>query len=413
VTESTPQRNRLVPTSLKTMQPEGSEVALLLSRTEQEQKAAGYFHTLREILQQPATWLQTGEQMISLSAQLRESIDKVYTIVLTGSGSSEYAGECIRLVLQNEISVATEVVGGGVIVTHGVKAILDRKPRLMISLARSGDSPESAHAIAVLLEADPETRHLVFTCNSEGKLATIYRDDPRVSLVVLAEETNDSSLVMTSSFTNLVLAARSLGMLQIPKEYRALIGKISAAAQDLLHSSVDTIASLAQRDFRRVVFLGSGSRLGAARESALKMVEMTAGSVVATCETYLGLRHGPMSAVTPKTLVVCFLSSDPLIRAYECDLIRELNQKKLGYAKLIFGANVPLDLVSGEDVLIECKGLAKIGDENVPVLDVLIGQLLAFFRCLKEGLHPDSPSSSGVISRVVQKFELHGTSCLP
>jgi tagatose-6-phosphate ketose/aldose isomerase len=406
VTESTPLRNRLVPTSLKTMEAEGSEVALLTSRTEQEQKAAGYFHTLREILQQPATWLQTGEQMISLSAQLRQSIDKVHAIVLTGSGSSEYAGECIRRVLQNELSVIAEVVGGGAIVTHGAKAIIDRKPRLMISLARSGDSPESAHAIAVLLEADPETRHLVFTCNSEGKLATIYQDDPRVSVVVLAEETNDFSLVMTSSFTNLVLAARSLGMLQIPKEYRELIGKISAAAQDLLHTSVDTIASLAQRDFRRIVFLASGSRQGAARESALKMVEMTAGSVIATCETYLGLRHGPMSAVTPKTLVVCFLSSDPHIRSYECDLIRELNEKKLGYAKLIFGENIPLDLVSGEDVLIECKGLAKIGDENVPVLDVLIGQLLAFFRCLKEDLHPDSPSISGVISRVVQKFEL-------
>jgi tagatose-6-phosphate ketose/aldose isomerase len=76
---------------------------------------------------------------------------------------------------------------------------------------------------------------------------------------------------------------------------------------------------------------------------------------------------------------------------------------------LIFGEDIPLDLASSEDVIIECKGLAKIGDENVSVLDVLVGQLLAFFRCLKEDLHPDAPSSSGVISRVVQKFALHGS----
>jgi tagatose-6-phosphate ketose/aldose isomerase len=380
-----------------------------MSRSEQEQKAAGYFHTLREILQQPATWLQTGKQMLSLSGELLESIDKVHTVILTGSGSSEYAGECVRLVLQNELSAVAQVIGGGSIVTHGLKAITGRKPRLMISLARSGDSPESARAIAVLLESDPETRHLVLTCNAKGRLATTYQHDARVRVVVLSKQTNDSSLVMTSSFTNLALAARSLGMLRTPNEYRKLIGALSVAAQELLRTSVDTIASLAQRDFHRVVFLGSGSRMGGARESALKMVEMTAGSVVATCETYLGLRHGPMSAVNPKTLIVCFLSSDPLIRAYECDLIRELNQKKLGCAKLIFGEDIPLDLAATEDVLIECKGLAKIGDESVSVLDVLVGQLLAFFRCMKEGLHPDSPSSSGVISRVVQEFALHGS----
>jgi len=378
-----------------------------MDRPEQEQKAAGYFHTLQEILQQPATWLETGKQMLSLSSELLESIDKVHTVILTGSGSSEYAGECVRLVLQNELSVVAQVIGGGSIVTHGAKSLADRKPRLVISLARSGDSPESARAIAVLLEGDPETRHLVFTCNAEGKVATTYQDDPRVRVVVLAKQTNDRSLVMTSSFTNLVLAARSLGMLRTPKEYRELIGELSAAAQELLDTSVDTIASLAQRDFHRVVFLGSGSRMGGARESALKMVEMTAGSVIATCETYLGLRHGPMSAVNPKTLIVCFLSSDPLIRAYECDLIHELNQKKLGCAKLIFGEDIPPDLADSVDVLIECKGLAKIGDENVSVLDVLVGQLLAFFRCLKEGLHPDAPSSSGVINRVVQEFALH------
>jgi tagatose-6-phosphate ketose/aldose isomerase len=101
--------------------------------------------------------------------------------------------------------------------------------------------------------------------------------------------------------------------------------------------------------------------VGGARESALKMVEMTAGSVVATWETYLGLRHGPMSAVNPNTLTGCFLSSHPLIRAYEYDLISELNEKKLGCVKLIFGGKVPTELAGREDVIIECKGLAEIG----------------------------------------------------
>jgi tagatose-6-phosphate ketose/aldose isomerase len=114
-----------------------------------------------------------------------------------------------------------------------------------------------------------------------------------------------------------------------------------------------------------------------------------------------------MSAVHADTLIVCFLSSEPLVRAYECDLIRELNLKQLGMAKLFFGEQIPPDLARSEDVTINCDGLARLGDENMPVLDVILGQLLAFFRCLKEGLQPDSPSSDGVISRVVHEFKLH------
>lgn len=409
MTEPTTLRRPAAAPFQKTLSGQQSKLVHLLDRPEKEQRKAGYFHTLREILQQPATWLQTGEQMLSRSAELLQSIAGIRTIVLTGSGSSEYAGECVRLVLQNELGVSAQSIGGGILLTHGIQAIAPGVPRLMISLARSGDSPESARAIAILLETDPETTHLVFTCNANGKLATTYRDDLRVRVVVLDERTNDSSLVMTSSFTNMVLAARSLGLLREPKEYRRLIQELSAAAQSILETNVDAIAGLAQRELRRVFFLASGTRIGAAREAALKMVEMTAGRVVAMHETYLGLRHGPMSAVNPNTLTVCFLSSDPLIRAYECDLIRELNQKELGCAKLIFGEDIPSGLANSEDVVIECKGLGTIGDENMPVLDVLIGQLLGFFRCLKEGLHPDAPSSSGVINRVVQEFVLHGS----
>ena len=37
----------------------------------------------------------------------------------------------------------------------------------------------------------------------------------------------------------------------------------------------------------------------------------------------------------------------------------------------------------------------------------MIGQILGFHRCLEEGLRPDSPSESGVISRVVADFRIH------
>ncbi len=381
--------------------------AQLLGRSEEQQRQAGYFHTLREILQQPVTWLETARQLASLAGPLVENLSGVRSLVLSGSGSSEYAAECVRLPLQNRLAIPVQTIGGGALLTQGSKAIAPGRPGLMISFARSGDSPESVGAVSLLLDTEPAIRHLILTCNKDGRLATAWPDNPRVRAVILSERTNDRSLVMTSSFTSMVLAALSLGMLETPQAYLALAETLSRAAEALLETHFDAIAELGLCNFQRIVYLASGARLGAARESALKMLEMTAGRVWSMHESYLGLRHGPMSAVHADTLVVCFLSSDPLARAYECDLIRELNRKQLGLAKLIFGAAIPPDLARSGDVFLDCAGLAECGDDAAAVLDVIPGQLLGFFRCMREGLKPDAPSSTGVISRVVGEFKLH------
>lgn len=75
----------------------------LLLASQERQEAAGYRHTLAEILQQPATWLDTCERLISHAPAIRASLEDVSLIVLTGSGSSQYAGECARLALKSEL----------------------------------------------------------------------------------------------------------------------------------------------------------------------------------------------------------------------------------------------------------------------------------------------------------------------
>ena len=383
------------------------EAASLLGESAEEQQRRGYFHTLREILQQPSSWIHTAEQMSALASDLRPGLAGIRNLVLTGSGSSEYAGHCVRLALQNQLAVNTLAIGGGVLLTHAAKALPPERPGLVVSLARSGDSPESVGALSLLLEVDPQLRHLVLTCNATGKLATSFRADSGVRVIALDDGTNDRSLVMTSSFTNLVVAAQFLGFLDAPERYQASCRKLSGILRNLLQDHFGALAHVAALNFKRAVFLGTGARLGAAREAALKMLEMTAGQVSAMSETYLGLRHGPMSYVHGDTLIVCFLSSDPTTRAYECDLMRELDQKNLGLLKLVVGDDVPADVVRDHDVVIDCPGLTELGDDSAPVIDVVVGQLLGFLRCMREGLRPDSPSESGVINRVVQSFTLH------
>jgi tagatose-6-phosphate ketose/aldose isomerase len=387
-----------------------SKARELLGPSEAEQKQLGYFHTLHEICQQPWTWLRTSERMIAERENLQRDLAGIRSLVLTGSGSSEYAGECVKLALQNGLGIWSESIGAGILLTHGKRVLPKSRPALLISLARSGDSPESRAAIQLLLDTEPQFRHIIVTCNEQGSLTKAWRNNAQVRVITLPPETNDESLVMTSSFTNLVLAARYLGMLDSPDQYRLICQGLGQIAQDIIQSNFDALAAVGTAGFQRAVFLGSGSHYAGTREAALKMLEMTAGRVTTLCETYLAFRHGPMSYIQEDTLIVCNLSSDATLRAYELDLLRELDRKKLGLSKLIVGERIPSEVLRKGDLAIECTGLGKIGDEDSTVIDVLVAQLLAFFRCRAEGLRPDSPSEDGVIQRVVGTFPLHSSS---
>src|SRR6059058_5271260 len=89
-----------------------ARAAELFGRPETEQKRLGYFHTLREICQQPWTWLQTSERMIASRENLIQIIKDIRSVTLTGSGSSQYAAECVHFALQN-LGVRIESVSGG------------------------------------------------------------------------------------------------------------------------------------------------------------------------------------------------------------------------------------------------------------------------------------------------------------
>jgi tagatose-6-phosphate ketose/aldose isomerase len=384
----------------------GSALAELLGRTAAEQRSAGYFHTLREICQQPQTWIGTATAALERRLQLTGLVDSCRALIFSGSGSSQYCGDCLAPGLRRELGVPVESASSGWFLIDGDLAV-PGSPCLMISLARSGDSPESAAAVERMIERRADVRHLVVTCNAGGRLAAQFRNDSRVTVFALDDATNDRSLVMTSSFTNMAIAGSFLATLDRPATYSALVEGLAQAARTLIACHGDTLAGIARGNFTRAIFLGSGSRFGSAREAALKMLEMTSGRVFTMPETYLGLRHGPMTGIHPDTLVVCFLACDPMTRAYECDLIRELTAKGLGWQKLVVGENIPGDLLAAGDVALECPGMFTAGDQNVSVLDVIAGQLLAFFRCLAEGLKPDSPSAGNVISRVVNGFTLY------
>ncbi|HKT27311.1 tagatose-6-phosphate ketose isomerase [Dyella sp.] len=385
---------------------ENDMLMALLEKPAEAQRAAGYADTLREILQQPATWQNTFQHVHDAAAQalLANALEpRPEHLVLTGSGSSIYIGECLAPLLQTALGIPVQAIAAGTLLTHW-RSVLPPGPGLLVSMARSGDSPESAAVVDTVLTEASAWRHLVVTCNAQGKLATQYRDEPRVSVLVLDERTNDRSLVMTSSFTNLLLGG--LGLLG-DALHAGAIEQAAANAQRIFDTHADAIAALAGRDMHAAVYLGSGAAFGAAREGALKMLEMTGGKVVTMAETFLGLRHGPMSFVHPHTLVIAMLSADPTVRHYECDVLRELSRKQLGMAKLVVGDDIPADVLAAGDVAITTSASASNPEVSPLLAGVVVAQLLAFFRCLELGGKPDTPSE-GVLTRVVEDFALHG-----
>jgi tagatose-6-phosphate ketose/aldose isomerase len=205
---------------------------------------------------------------------------------------------------------------------------------------------------------------------------------------------------MTSAFSNLVLAGLALAQ---PEAIVAVEKQLSARADSLLADIDQACQRAATRVRDRMVVLSSSPLLGWQREAGLKSLEMTAGRFPLVCETYLGLRHGPMSFVTPDTLVLCLLSSDPVRRSYERDLIRELRAKKIGYLVGIADYEQSLGLF---DLLI--PAVAPHTDDALRTpFEILGPQLLGYHLSLLIGLNPDNPSPDGVINRVVSGVRIY------
>lgn len=400
------------PASTGPAPPDALRIGALRAEPANEQIRRGYFHTLREILQQPATWIDTAARVAARRGALDALLDAAGvrsgsgSILLTGSGSSLYAGECGCVGLQHALGVPVRAVVTGEILLQP-SSVVPQGRSLIVSVSRSGNSPESAAAVDLVLKTFPASRHLVVTPNPAGLLATAFRGTGAVEVLLLAERICDRSLAMTSSFTNLILAVRGFAMPGGTDAYLARAAVLARAGDDLLRRHADALACVAHDGFDSVLFLGTAARFGAARECALKALELSDGAVATMAETYLGLRHGPMASLSDRTLVVCLLGVDPVVRAYEHDLIRELNRKGLGARRVLVGCAIPDDIVRPQDLVVDCPALAGVEEADLPIVQVIVGQLLAFFRCLEIGLAPDAPSPGGVINRVVESFTLH------
>lgn len=391
------------------------ELGRLLGLSEAERVERGLVHTPREIRQQPDTWWRTYEIFSEAASGLRDFLagsgltdgESVRaTVYLVGAGTSDYIGRALTSLLRREWRCEVQAVPSTDLLTDMDEYVIQGRPYLWVSFSRSGDSSEGVAVIEAALERHPSVKHLIVTCNGGGRMAREFGGRENVFTHVLDDAVNDRGLAMTSSFSNMVVAGQCLAHIGNLKAYGSVVEELSACAEEFLGAAADAAAGLAAGRFTKFCFLGTGALRAVAVESALKVVELTAGRVYTWSESYLGVRHGPLSAVDAETLVVGFLSNDERRRAYELDLLREVKGKRLaGRIVAVWPGCVPR---SDEFDASLSLGLSQqFEDLYRPPLDVVFGQLLGLFSSLGQGLKPDTPSPKGAISRVVAGVQIH------
>ena len=384
----------------------------MLDYTKEDLIELGAEITTREIYQQPQVW-QTAFENYKVQADeiavFLNNIDEKYDyvkVILTGAGTSAYVGDTLLPYFGNiydERKWNFNAIATTDIVANPLAYLHKEVPTLLISFARSGNSPESVAAVDLAKDIVEELYQITITCAAEGKLAQQAHGDERNLLLLQPTPSNDAGFAMTSSFTSMMLTA----LLVFDKaDLVAKAEKVSALmtlSQEVLDSA-EAIQKMVSLDYNRVIYLGAGHFFGLAHEAQLKILELTSGQVATMYESPVGFRHGPKSLVNEKTVVVVFGSTDSYTKLYDLDLVREVAGDEIA-RKVILLTDQKEDLENVEQVIFSSQQLA---DDVYRVFPYIVyGQLFALLTALKVNNRPDTPSPTGTVNRVVQGVIIH------
>ncbi|HEY1843819.1 MAG TPA: SIS domain-containing protein [Buttiauxella sp.] len=365
--------------------------------------------TEKEIRQQPASWIHLLKNMANLRQQIDAFLapllqDPQLKIVLTGAGTSAFIGDIIAPWLSHHSGKNFVAVPTTDLVTNPADYLYSGQPTLLVSFARSGNSPESVAAVELANQIVKNCHHLAVTCNEAGSLYKNALRDERSLALLMPAETHDRGFAMTSSITTM------------------MAGCLAAFAGDVINA--DTFQAVASRcteilasqgDFKkgvfgdlkvkRVVYLGSGGLQGVARESALKVLELTAGKIAAFYDSPTGFRHGPKSLVDSETLIVVMVSSQPYTRQYDLDLLAELRRDAQALRVVAIAAESSPEIAAGPHILLPAS--REFLDVEQAFCFLMYAQIFALSESIKAGITPDTPSASGTVNRVVKGVVIH------
>lgn len=378
--------------------------------TEEKLQYLKAFHTVREIKQQPLLWKEAFENYQKEKEKIDEFLQKAVEkqgkirVIFTGAGSSEYVGNTVLpyLLKQADGRFSFESIATTDIVSCP-KTFLWNTPTLLVSFARSGNSPESLQAVKLVNQLCDNAYHLALTCAKDGKLAQSLYEKENAYVALMPELSNDKGFAMTSSFSCMLLSALLIFDKQYSREEKSeLVNKIAKMAKEVI-TREDEVKNILEADFDRIVYIGSGVFAAVAKEAGLKILELTAGQIVTCVDSSMGFRHGPKSFLNDRTLVFNFVSANPYTRQYDIDVINE-----------IYGDKIVKDIIAvsaeklGQDFKeFVFESYEDTEDAYLVLPYIVLAQTVSVLASLKVGNAPDTPSATGTVNRVVKGVIIH------
>lgn len=384
----------------------------MFNLSEDQLKDYGAHITTREIAQQMDLWQEAYDNYLQAADQVQDYLQQIYTrhetvqVIFSGAGTSAFVGETITPYL-NKVNDNRKLFFRHIATTDIVASPEEYfqadVPTILVSFARSGNSPESVATVSLAQGFFQELYQVTITCAAEGQLAKQAIGDDRNLLLLQPERSNDQGFAMTGSYTCMVLTALLVFDPSDWDKKASYLETMASMGREVL-DRVDEIQAWVDLDFNRVVYLGTGGFYGLAHEAQLKLLELTAGQVATQYESPLGFRHGPKSFVDEKTIVIEFISEDPYSQLYEVDMINEV------YGDGIAAAQIAITGRHQEAILANQFAFDLAGSLPRPYLAlpfVVIAQTFALLAAIKFGNKPDTPSPTGTVNRVVQGVQIY------
>ncbi len=386
----------------------------MLGRPAEYFKERHSYWTAKEIGQQPRVWRELAEMLLRREAELTGFMDRVMEtkglrVITTGAGSSAFVGEALQYMLAGELGWRSENIHTTDIISVPDEVLFD-VPTLLISCARSGESPESTAAVRFAEKKISRLWHIILVCDKESTLAKTGYALENAIVLDLPPKTCDRGFAMTSSVSSMALAAWCLFHYKELSVYAGYIRKLADSVEKQMDSLGRTAERIAKEQYRRIVWLGSGALKGLAREACIKSMELTDGYVHAGYDAAAGFRHGPKTVINEETLTVHFISDRPYTRKYDVDFLKEMIAEKDENVIVSVKEQRFRDCISGEDyeVIYELPQDMPDNTEMGAYIHMLVfTQLLSMHKSLEKHFRTDSPCEKGCVNRLVQGVTIY------
>ena len=384
----------------------------MLDYSQEELQRLGADITTREIYQQPDVWQEAFDsykaQAADIAAFLKKIEDKhdYIKVIFAGAGSSAYVGDTLTPYFRqiyDERKWNFNAIATTDIVANPLVYLKREVPTVLVSFARSGNSPESVATVDLAKQLVDDLYQITITCAAQGKLAQQAQGDEKNLLLLQPEASNDAGFAMTSSFSSMMLTALLVFDRAELAQKEAKVAALIQLSQDVLERVAD-VQQLVDLDFSRVIYLGAGPFFGLAHEAQLKILELTAGQIATMYESPVGFRHGPKSLINQDTVVLVFGSADAYTKAYDLDLVREVAGDGI-VRRLVLLTDREEQLEGVEQVVLSTQ--EPLGDSYRIFPYIVYAQLFALLTSLKVKNRPDTPSPTGTVNRVVQGVIIH------